>query len=76
MNDVKDSVLKLAQDVKKLAVSSEQCRCRLVQTNRSLRNLVTRGDCECHAKLGDDLTNAAKPPIKNRREATPLKSDV
>ena len=24
----------------------------LVQTNRSLRNVVTRGDCECHAKLG------------------------
>ena len=23
----------------------------LVQTNRSLRNVVTRGDCECHAKL-------------------------
>ena len=27
-------------------------RKRLVQTNRSLRNVVTRGDCECHAKLG------------------------
>ena len=23
----------------------------LVQTNKSLRNVVTRGDCECHARL-------------------------
>ena len=26
-------------------------RKRFVQTNRSLRNVVTRGNCECHAKL-------------------------
>ena len=26
-----------------------------MQTNGSLRNAVTRGDRECHAKLGDDF---------------------
>ena len=33
-----------------------------MQTNGSLRNAVTRGDRECHAKLGDGFINAAEPP--------------
>ena len=33
-----------------------------MQTNRSLRNVATRGDCECHAKLAMIFKNAAKPP--------------
>ena len=34
----------------------------LVQTNRSLRNVVTRGDCECHAKLATIFAFASHHP--------------
>ena len=40
-----------------------------MQTNRSLRNVVTRGDCECHAKLGDDFLFAPEALLTNARSA-------
>ena len=40
-----------------------------MQTNRSLRNVETRGDCECHAKLGDDFLFAPEALLTNARSA-------
>ena len=38
-------------DVRYQTVRRQTLAVSLVQTNWSLRNEVTRGDCECHAKL-------------------------
>ena len=59
------------RDVRHQTVRRQTLAVSLVQTNRSLRNAVTRGDCECHAKLATFYKCGRRPPLHSPlREAT------